>query len=117
MTPEFIYNAEVVRVVDGDTLDVNVDLGFRVFTKLRLRLLHVDTPEVFGVKHGSEEHKAGLIASEATKAWVKEHGPHVVIRTAKGTGKYGRWLAEVGCDGGETHSLNDHLIDKGWAGE
>jgi micrococcal nuclease len=120
------YEAEVIHVVDGDTLDVIVDLGFKIMTQLRLRLLFVDTPEIYGVKHGSEEYERGREASAFTHEWLTQYtqaGPigdqswFVTIRTAKGTGKYGRWLAEVwpsgqALEGGK--SLNDALIAKGY---
>lgn len=51
------YRAHCTRVVDGDTYDVTVDLGFKVFHNIRLRLRGVDTPEVFGA-NASEEGKA-----------------------------------------------------------
>lgn len=113
------YRARVVRVVDGDTLDVEVDLGFRVCTKIRLRLADVDTPEIYGVKKGSAEYEKGAAASQFTKDWVEENQDdgHVFIETQKGTGKYGRWLAVVSPGTGEGPTLNDALIASGHASE
>jgi micrococcal nuclease len=91
------YNARVKRVVDGDTVDFVVDLGFNIHTTIRTRLIGVDTPE-----RGHEDWKkatetcARLLSSVADirnesighpEHWVK-------IRTEK-TGKYGRWLVEI----------------------
>ena len=44
----YVYKCEIVKVIDGDTLDVLIDLGFNIKMKERVRLLGVDTPEVFG---------------------------------------------------------------------
>lgn len=95
MTPKLEYhndlykrNAKVRRVVDGDTIDVDVDLGFHVYTRQRLRLLRVDTPEVRG-----KEREEGL----KYKAFVEYRlpvGSNVIVQSYK-TGKYGRYLAEV----------------------
>lgn len=109
------YRAEVRRVVDGDTLDLLVDLGFGVHLAVRCRVLGIDTPEIYGVRHDSEEYVEGLAASAAAKAWVYEHGAAGVrIRTEKATGKYGRWLAEI-WPLGDGPSLADALVDGGHA--
>jgi micrococcal nuclease len=89
------FSAEMIRVVDGDTIDFRVDLGFRVFTLVRVRLAGIDTPEVYGVKKGSEEYERGQQATEMTKAWFAENGTHVELTTDKDPGKYGRWIGRV----------------------
>jgi len=86
------YRAMLMRVVDGDTVDLSVDLGFRVYTKLRVRLTGIDTPEVRGI-----ERPEGLVAKAYVEAalgknFAADFG--IVIRTNK-TGKYGRWLADI----------------------
>ena len=104
------YKATVERVVDGDTIEFNVDLGFRIFSKVMVRLLVVNTPEVYGVKHDSDEYRRGRIASALTQAWIDEKGPTFLLTTEKGTGKYGRWLAIVKpLDGSK--SLNDVILE------
>jgi len=88
------YAATCERVVDGDTVDLAVDLGFRVTFRDRFRILGIDTPEVYAVAKDSEEYAAGKRASD----WLREkiEGKRVFIRTHKDSrGKYGRWLAEV----------------------
>jgi len=122
------YNAEVLRVVDGDTLDLRVDLGFGVSFKIRARLYGVDTPEKFGVKKGSAEWEKGVAATEFAKAWIsKEPNPNwVMIESHNGSkikkGKYGRWLVEVfkndpAFEPAFTESLNDLLLETGHAKE
>lgn len=110
------YNAQVLRVVDGDTLDLDVDLGFKVHVNIRVRLTNIDTPEIYGVKHESEEYKKGIEASEYTQDWVNQHGSTgVVVETLKDrTGKYGRWLATI-YSGDESKCLNEDLVTSGHA--
>ena len=82
------YRARVTRIVDGDNIDVGVDLGFKITKNERLRLLGVNTPEIRG-----SEREQGL----KSKAFLEEVipvGSWVQIRTHK-TGKYGRYIAEV----------------------
>lgn len=84
------YNAIVTNVVDGDTFDLSVDLGFNIFHNVRVRLLQIDTPEKFG-----EEKELGLICKEyATKRFL---GKKVLIHSEKedldmGTDSFGRYL-------------------------
>jgi micrococcal nuclease len=116
-TDRYVYDASVIRVVDGDTLDLLIDLGFRVFTKVRVRLFGVDTPETFGVKKESEEYKAGKAATAFVETWFTER-EKVLVKSHDGKplgqGKYGRWLAVVlPRDGGM--SLNEALLKHGHA--
>jgi micrococcal nuclease len=111
----WLFPAKLLRVVDGDTLDFEVDLGFRTFARIRVRLKGVDTPEVYGVKKDSAEYAKGQEASEFTKAWFAEHGDECWLATEKATGKYGRWIAEVGTP--DAQSLNQALIDAGYESE
>jgi micrococcal nuclease len=102
----YTYKAVVVRIVDGDTLDADVDLGFYMKTRQRFRLARIDTPE-----RGEE----GF--TEATDR-VKELcpvGSTIVIGTEK-TGGFGRWLAEVTYSKDEQpRNLSDQLLMEGHA--
>lgn len=80
------YAARVERWVDGDTVDVVVDLGFKVYVAQRLRLLGVDTPE---------RGQPGFDEATAVASNLCPPGSAITIRTHKGTGKFGRYLAEV----------------------
>lgn len=88
------YQATVHRIVDADTLDLNVDLGMGVFTRQRIRLARVDAWEVRG-----EEREKGMAAKVRVAELLAgtEDGPmKVIIRTKKDKrGKYGRYIAEV----------------------
>ena len=105
------YKTKVVRVVDGDTVDVDIDLGFGVWLrKERVRLLGVDTPE--SRTRDKEEKKYGL----AAKAFLTEKlGDSPILKTTKdGKGKFGRILGIFLVDDGEgrTRSVNEWLISE-----
>ena len=114
------YNFRVVeinRVVDGDTIDVTIDLGFDLFKKERVRIAGVDTPEK---RTRDDEEKA--LGIDATY-WMKEKlegaidgDDDLVIRTelVGGMGKYGRLLGWLYIGDGET-SLNEQMIEEGYA--
>jgi len=92
------YNAFVTRVIDGDTFDVTVDLGFEVFTKTRLRLAHVNAYETRLGKRTTKAQKVlGLKAKKLCIDSFAEVDNMVIINTFKkgSKGKYGRWIAEV----------------------
>ena len=114
------YNFRVVeinRVVDGDTIDVTIDLGFDLFKKERVRVAGVDTPEKR--TRDLEEKELGI---EATN-WLKEKldgaisgDDDLIIRTelVGGVGKYGRLLGWLYIGDSEL-SLNEIMIEEGYA--
>jgi len=107
----FHYGAEVLHVVDGDTIDLKVDLGFRIYRELRVRLYGLDAPETFGVKKDSAEYAAGKKAADYLRSRIE--GKWVVVRTHKdATEKFGRYLATVYLDG---VNINQELLDQGYA--
>ena len=83
------YRAKVARVVDGDTVDFDVDLGFHVSIRIRTRLLDIDTPE----RGHQDWAKARTILTTLLIDQKDEEG-YVRIETKK-TGKYGRWLVWI----------------------
>jgi len=103
----YSYRATLIRTIDGDTIVFNVDLGFSIHYNCTVRLLGVDTPEIYGVKKDSEEYKAGQLASMFTKAWLEENGPEFILETKKVPEKYGRWLAIV--KGKDNTILNESI--------
>lgn len=113
------YWGKVVRVVDGDTLDIIFELGFGVMYKTRVRLYGVDTPETYGVKQGSDEYKAGKNATALVEEWVdqsaNDQGKIKVVTVGDKKGKYGRYLVFVFSKSGE--QLNEILKEKGWQSE
>lgn len=103
--PQYVYKAHVDRVIDGDTFDVTVDLGFQITTYQRLRLVDIDTPEIKG-----PERAEGLKVKEYVKELLE--GKDVTIQSFK-LGDFGRYTAEVFLEGDE--KLSEHLLAKGMA--
>ena len=79
MQPSYRYRAELDRVVDGDTLDVLIDLGFYIKIKERIRLEGMDTPEIYGVPQDSEEYRRGMEAKEYVERRLVENGNRICI--------------------------------------
>jgi micrococcal nuclease len=104
---------EVKNVVDGDTIDVVIDLGFDILFASRVRLAGIDTPE--SRTTDKAEKALGLEAKEYLKKQLKD-AKSVVIRTEKmnSSEKYGRILGWVYING-ESESLNNKMINDGYA--
>ena len=103
----YVYKCEVTRVVDGDTVDVDIDLGFGVWLrKQRIRMLGIDTPE--SRTRDLEEKKYGKAAAAFLKEQIEKG--KVSLRTSKdGKGKFGRILGELFVDG---TNINQLMIEK-----
>ena len=106
------YKARLLRVVDGDTVDAMVDLGFNVWIKQRIRLYGVDTWECR--TRDKEEKKKGLAAKEFTKKMLGEAKLGRFKIVSHGVGKYGRVLGDLYVEG-QLNSLNDLLKVHGHA--
>jgi len=104
---------KVTNVVDGDTIDVEIDLGFDISFSSRVRLAGIDTPE--SRTTNKAEKVLGLEAKEYVKSKVKE-AKSVVIKTEKmdSSEKYGRILGWLYLDG-EAVSVNEQMIADGYA--
>jgi len=104
---------KITNVVDGDTIDVDIDLGFDVSFSQRVRLAGIDTPE--SRTSDKFEKTLGLEAKEYLKKKLKD-AKDVVIKTEKpdSSEKYGRILGWLYVDG-DTVSVNDHMIEDGYA--
>jgi micrococcal nuclease len=104
---------EVKNVVDGDTIDVVIDLGFDILFASRVRLAGIDTPE--SRTTDKAEKVLGLEAKEYLKKQLKD-AKSVVIRTEKmnSSEKYGRILGWVYING-ESESVNNKMINDGYA--
>ena len=107
------YVRKVENVVDGDTIDVLIDLGFDILFQSRVRLAGIDTPE--SRTKDLTEKSLGLEAKEYLKKQLKD-AKSVVIKTEKmdSSEKYGRILGWVYVDG-STVSINDKMINDGYA--
>ena len=121
MIPNYTYRAVVTRVVDGDTVDVNLDLGFGIFIKDRVRLLGIDTPE--SRPRRKQEKVLGLAAKARIKEIIagarlipgKRGKKQIFVSTTKdGKGKFGRILGTLWVNG---ENVNLQLVAEGHARE
>lgn len=110
----YYYNAEVKKIIDGDTFDIVIDLGFDTLRKGRVRLYGVNTPE--SRTTNLEEKQKGLAAKEFTDQWLAKTGHKVKIETILDKNeKYGRVLAKVW--NAEGQCLNTDIVASGLARE
>ncbi len=101
------YKARVTDVYDGDTITVDIDLGFGIWQKgQKVRLHGINTPEIRG-----ESRPNGIKARNWLRGRIENR--EVILTTFKDRkGKYGRWLADVRCDG---LNMNEELVRLGFA--
>jgi micrococcal nuclease len=107
------YVKKVNKIVDGDTIDVDIDLGFDISFSSRVRLAGIDTPES---RTSDKMEKALGLESKAYLKHAIDSAKSVVIKTEKldSSEKYGRILGWVFLDGSDK-SINQEMIDKGYA--
>ena len=112
-TKRYTYKAKLVRVIDGDTIDAEIDLGFNVLIRQRIRLYGIDTPEAR--TRDLVEKEKGLAAKQRlTEILPKEFVVETVLNKR---GKYGRILGILhveDTDGNKTN-VNDQLVNEGHA--
>lgn len=104
MAPRTFPNCEILRVIDGDTLEMRVDHGWTLTSQQHIRLAGLNAPEL--------RSPGGPEASDAVRAWVKSEGSTVTIET-DGRDKFGRYLARVIARSGR--DLGADLIGAGHA--
>jgi endonuclease YncB( thermonuclease family) len=118
MAEPYVYVVnEVTRVVDGDTVDCRIALGFGLEATFRFRVAGIDTPETYGPRPSPR----GAQASAFTADWLAARQGQVLVRTSKGNpstagigdGAFGRWLGTFLGPNGE--SLADALRSAGHA--
>ena len=116
-TDLYVRRAKIVRLVDGDTVDVDIDLGMAITTRQRLRLFGINTPEVRGPEkesgHAATQHLADLLVE-----FRHEGEWDLVVQTYKDKkGKYGRYLADlIGVEeDGNPVNLNERMVADGHA--
>jgi len=113
------YRCKILRVVDGDTVDVDIDLGFGVWMhKQRIRMYGIDTPE--SRTRDLVEKKYGLMAKEIVKKFVPEGSMQTLITEKDKSGKFGRILGKFRVH--EPHLdkwviLNEFMVDNHYAVE
>jgi micrococcal nuclease len=115
------YKAIVDRVVDGDTIDVTIDLGFKTWKKVRVRMEGINTPE--SRTRDLEEKKKGL-AAKARLQEILDYNSNECVLKVSGVGKFGRAIASVYVDtlspasdksSMTTINVNKQLIEEGHA--
>jgi len=108
------YRATLRRIVDGDTVDVDIDCGFDiVLSNQRIRLYGIDTPE--SRTRDLEEKKCGKLAAKYIEDHIKVSSSFTLRTRLDGKGKYGRILGELVCfipEFDREMSLNDAMITK-----
>jgi micrococcal nuclease len=106
------YNALVTKVYDGDTITVEIDLGFKTFVKgEKIRLSRINAPEVRG-----ESREEGLKSRDYLRSLIMDK--KILLETMRDKkGKYGRYLGEVfiKSEDGNWININDTLVNKGFA--
>src|SRR6478609_4433360 len=103
------YEATLVKVIDGDTVDVNIDLGLETNRRIRVRLFGIDAPEM-----STPDRK---LAKLFVESWFdRNDGPVRLVTVKDKREKYGRYLA-VFHDHNDTQTLNDALVMDGLASE
>ena len=105
------YEAQLVRVIDGDTVDCILDLGFDIKYKCRIRLKGIDTPETR--TRDLEEKKRGFAAKERVQELLNDNNTFVVKTELDKKGKYGRILGTIILNNDET--INQILLTEGHA--
>jgi|TARA_B100000073_G_scaffold300786_1_gene267412 micrococcal nuclease len=105
----FKYNAKVIRVVDGDTVDALVDLGFSTFKKVRIRMMGINAPE--SRTRDMEEKAKGLAAKIRLEELLEEEK---FVLESHGVGKFGRCLGTLHVD---DVNVNKTLVEEGHAWE
>ena len=110
----YTYNAKLDRVVDGDTVDALVDLGFDTWKKVRIRMMGINSPE--SRTRDLEEKSRGLAAKDRLAEILELENEGKFILVSHGVGKYGRCLGEIFINS-EGDSINNLLISEGHATE
>ena len=109
----------IEHIVDGDTFDCMVDLGFSILHKIRVRMYGINTPE--SRTRDLEEKARGLASKKRLIELLEQHEGDLILQTNK-KGKYGRYLGTVFADqnagdGQEQTNINRQLIEEGYAVE
>lgn len=116
---KYIYRAKLDRVVDGDTIDALIDVGFDIWVKKRIRYKGIDTWE--SRTKDLDEKKLGIAAKERNKELLESVSskPGYFRLKSHGVGKYGRVLGEILIKDTEgiEYNINQTLIDEGHAYE
>ena len=106
----FKYNAKVERVIDGDTIDAMIDLGFDTWVSKRIRFYGIDAPE--SRTRDLEEKKRGKAATAYLSAILEENNNEFILKS-HGVGKFGRCLGELFVESLGDLSVQQQMINEG----
>lgn len=108
VTRDYVYDVDVISVYDGDTLNVDIDLGFSIWIKDKsLRLYGIDAPEVRG-----QTRERGLVVRDWLRQRIEQGQTILIESISDQPDKYGRYLAILYIDG---VNINQLMIDEGLA--
>ena len=108
----YTYKANLIRVIDGDTIDAEIDLGFGVFIRQRVRLYGINTPE--SRTKDLEEKERGLAAKQRLTELLKKQ--FIIETILNKRGKFGRILGTIYVeDADSTININQQLVEEGFA--
>ena len=107
----YTYEAKVIKVVDGDTIDALIDLGFDMHKSIRVRLVGINSPE--SRTRDLDEKKRGLAAKARLKEILKSNKNKIILES-QGVGKYGRCLGVIRIN---DTNVNQQLVQEGHAVE
>lgn len=117
LVEDYVRRCRVIHVVDGDTVDMVIDLGYHMQTRQRVRLWGIDAPELFS----GNDRERGAHARDTLQTWLASHLGHggtrlaewpMVVQTKKDTQTFGRYVGSIGCPAG--HSTDD--LPREWPG-
>ena len=111
---DYIYKIKVTRVVDGDTIDAEIDLGFNLKLNKRIRLYGINTPETR--TRDKEEKKRGIAAKERLQQIVDEQ-QNILFLKSMDQGKFGRCIGVLFEQDFDDQSINEVLVEEGHAVE
>jgi len=106
----YTYKAKVIRILDGDTFECEIDVGFQMTITTKLRLADIDTPESYRPTNEAERTHGNAAKAFVTALMLDTY---IIIRTSK-TGKYGRYIASVELTDGQdlTTLLKENDFEK-----
>ena len=111
----FEYGCKIVKVIDGDTVDVDIDLGFVIWIhKERIRLWGIDTPE--SRTRDLEEKKYGLLAKQMIEKWLPVNSIQTLVTVKDKAGKFGRVLGQFKIDD-PLLTINTWMVHNHYAAE
>ena len=90
----YLYNCKIIKVIDGDTVDIEIDCGFNISVKERIRLEGINAPET-RTKDKKEKSKGFEAKAYLIHLLSSASDSPITIRTAKDKGKFGRWIGKL----------------------